>query len=1039
MSFSSLPTKSTGSSILGLSITGETLQARTVHLNEEEIYCSNYVSTRKYSVMTFLPLFLADQFQHCSNIFFLMISLLQQIPDVSPTGRYTTIVPLLFILTVSAFKEIFEDIKRHRADRHENETEAPVYNEHSQTWAMKQWQDIEVGDLVKVSIDGYFPADLLLISSSEPNGVCYVETANLDGENNLKIRRSLTISAECKTGQEVFGRLAGASIICDEPSKRVEEFTGSLKIDDDVHPLTANQILLRGAKLKNTAWVFGLVLYTGHETKLMLNRQPCRVRRARINHTIDRELIYLFIALIIISIVCTTCNILNDISRDPNVWYLSGRENESQYHLVFVTFFILHTHLIPISLQVSLEVVRFFQANFIDCDLNMYDPSTDTRSVAKNSNLNEELGQVRYIFSDKTGTLTQNEMIFKEVSVACQIIQISDTINLQEYLTRGDESSIIFEEFFTTLSVCHTVLPDPKCMGHFESSSPDETALVRGASQVGFKFTKRTQEHVHIEVFDVKKIFKILNILDFTSDRKRMSIIVKCADGLIKLYCKGADTIIYERLRKPQNEEILSTTFKHLNYFATKGLRTLCVAYAILDQEFYHDWKMRYQTALTSIDSDPEELNEILDEIETNLTLLGATAIEDRLQDGVPEAIKLFRNAGIRIWILTGDKRETAINIGRSCNLISEENRLVVFNEESSNAARERLNGLQIDSNDVLVINGRSLKYVLSKNMKDTFVEAAMKASAVICCRVSPLQKAETVSMIQNKTEKVCLAIGDGANDVAMIQMANVGVGISGKEGLQAAHSADYSIPQFRFLVRLIFYHGATSLYRVSRLVCYSFYKNCVFSTIELWFAMRSAWSGQTLFENWSISLFNVWFTSLPPLALGLFDQYYFQSRIVNEKNFFISISDSLLSMRTFVNWIVCSIWHSFILFFVTFGIICNDNLWHSGLSDGGILVFGNFLYTYLVITVSFKAMLECTVIVNFTIFATLASVALWILYLSVDGKLYYFLPFGSEMFGQEIMAFSTATFWLGMFLVPVTALIPDILYRIYRREKHSY
>ncbi|KAK5000308.1 phospholipid transporting ATPase, partial [Cryomyces antarcticus] len=324
-------------------------------------------------------------------------------------------------------------------------------------------------------------------------------------------------------------------------------------------------------------------------------------------------------------------------------------------------------------------------------------------------------------------------------------------------------------------------------------------------------------------------------------------------DGKIMLFCKGADSIIYSRLRRGEQPELRRATAEHLELFAREGLRTLCIAQRELAEEEYQLWNKQHDIAASSVQDRDEKLEKISDAIERELTLLGGTAIEDRLQDGVPDAIALLASAGIKLWVLTGDKVETAINIGFSCNLLSTEMDLIVFkvDEDKPERAGAELDRLLATFNKTgsdeelkaakknheppapthaLVIDGDSLKHVLDDELRQKFLLLCKECKSVLCCRVSPSQKAAVVQMVKNGLDVITLSIGDGANDVAMIQEAHVGVGIAGEEGRQAVMSSDYAIGQFRFLTRLVLVHGRWSYRRLAETIANFFYKNIVWT-----------------------------------------------------------------------------------------------------------------------------------------------------------------------------------------------------------------
>lgn len=1033
------------------------------------IHVSNRITTAKYGYSTFLPKFFLEQFRRYSNIFFIFIALFQQIPNVSPTGRYTTLVPLICILGVSALKELFEDYKRHKADRKVNESNILVLNRTQLDWDLKRWKDVKVGDIIKCIGESFFPSDMLLLASSENGGMCYIETANLDGETNLKIRQSLASTSTCTTPVLLEETLNDAIIECDPPNAKLYEFEGRLIMPNgaDTYPIGPDNILLRGAKLKNTSWVYGAVLYTGHESKLMKNSlAETPIKQSRLEKMTNVQILWLVFMLLTTGFLSA---VFSQIWTSGNThWYIfEGSEITFNFGMTYLTFVILYNNLVPISLQVSLEVVRTFQAHFINSDEEMYDKETNTYAMARTSNLNEELGQVRYILSDKTGTLTKNIMKFKKCSVNGHMYDDS-TFNLlaevaqneipSDYQTAINDNNNLIDgpdqnreasksaghsnlvcEFLTLLAVCHTVVPEQDSEaqrrslersngdeeGEYESdlpkkksrhkkhhdkhntamktfkktedgeqsvseisdeahpkdknmdsstspnsssasassivyhaASPDEAALVRGAQIIGFEFCNRTPDSVYVNKFGRIECYQVLHVFEFDSFRKRMSVVVRSPDNKIKIYTKGADTVIYERLA---DDTLTHATSQHLQRFAHDGFRTLCCAYAIIDQAKYEDWAPRYKKAnLLSGEDKTRKVETCVAELEANLTLLGATAIEDRLQDEVPETIDTLLRAGISFWLLTGDKQETAINIGFACKLLSRNMPLIIVNEDSLDATRDLLARTSSTPDSALVIDGRSLEYALTPDLRMDFMRIALDCKSVICCRVSPFQKAEMVQLVKELTGEVALAIGDGANDVAMIRTANIGVGISGSEGLQAAHSADYTISQFRFLARLLLVHGSWSMTRLRQMILYSFYKNIALYIVEFWFAIVSGWSGQTIFERWTIGLYNVIFTAAPPFALGVFDRRCSAETMLKNPHLYkVHIDNQSYTTRSFWTWIATAFWHSLLLFWFTYLIIDHDTLWSDGKSDGGYLVFGNILYTYVVVTVCLKAGLE--------------------------------------------------------------------------------
>uniref|UniRef100_A0A8C4GME5 Phospholipid-transporting ATPase n=1 Tax=Dicentrarchus labrax TaxID=13489 RepID=A0A8C4GME5_DICLA len=966
--------------------------ARTVLLNRPQNtkFCDNHVSTTKYGVLTFLPRFLYEQIRRAANAFFLFIALMQQIPDVSPTGRYTTLVPLIFILTVAGIKEIIEDYVSTRAP--------PAL-----------WAGVAVGDIVKVTNGQHLPADMVIVSSSEPQAMCYTETSNLDGETNLKIRQGLPLTAGAQTLEDLMA-LSGR-LECEGPNRHLYDFTGTLRLENqNPAPLGPDQVLLRGAQLRNTQWVAGIVVYTGHDSKLMQNSTKAPLKRSNVERVTNMQILVLFGILLVMALVSSVgAAIWNREHTEDACWYLSrAGDISTNFAYNLLTFIILYNNLIPISLLVTLEVVKFTQALFINWDVEMYYSETDTPAMARTSNLNEELGQVKYLFSDKTGTLTCNVMHFKKCTIAGITYGSFDDPTLIQNIEKNHPTSPQICEFLTMMAVCHTVVPErEEDQIIFQASSPDEGALVKGAKGLGFVFTARTPHSVIIEARGKEMSYELLNVLEFSSNRKRMSVVVRTPDGKLRLYCKGADNVIFERLTEVSQYKDL--TLAHLEAFATEGLRTLCFAYVDLEEDAYQEWLKEYNRISTVLKDRAQKLEECYELLEKNLMLLGATAIEDRLQAGVPETIATLMRADIKIWVLTGDKQETAINIGYSCRLVTHGMSLIIVNEDSLDATRATLtthcsslgDSLRKENELALIIDGQTLKYALSFELRQAFLDLALSCKAVICCRVSPLQKSEIVDMVKKHVKAITLAIGDGANDVGMIQTAHVGVGISGNEGMQATNSSDYSIAQFSYLEKLLLVHGAWSYNRVTKCILYCFYKNVVLYIIELWFAFVNGFSGQILFERWCIGLYNVIFTALPPFTLGIFDRPCSQQNMLRFPQLY-RITQNAEGFNTKVFWGHCinALIHSIILFWFPLKMLEHDSSFSDGQGNDYLFV-GNMVYTYVVVTVCLKAGMETTAWTRFSHLAVWGSMVLWMVFFAVYSAIWPTIPIAPDMLGQ--------------------------------------
>lgn len=1054
-----------------------TLGPRIIFLNNPPAnaankYIDNHVSTAKYNVITFLPKFLFEQFSKFANIFFLFTAALQQIPGLSPTNQYTTIAPLLVVLLVSAVKEAIEDYKRKQADTGLNQSKARVLR--GSEFTDTKWIDVAVGDIIRVESEEPFPADLVLLASSEPEGLCYIETANLDGETNLKIKQGLPETSAMVSPSEL-ARLGG-KIKSEQPNSSLYTYEATVTMQtgggEKELPLSPEQLLLRGATLRNTPWVHGVVVFTGHETKLMRNATAAPIKRTKVEKKLNNLVLLLVLLLLILSIISTVGDLVQRRVEKDALIYLELEDvtdADTVVRTIFkdlVTYWVLFSSLVPISLFVTLELVKLWHAVLINDDLDMYHDKTDTPANCRTSSLVEELGMVEYVFSDKTGTLTCNMMEFKQCTIGG--IQYADEVPEDRRATIEDgvevglhdfkrlrenleshESAWAIDHFLTLLSTCHTVIPerDEKQGGKikYQAASPDEGALVAGAVELGYQFTARKPRSVIIEAGGQELEYELLAVCEFNSTRKRMSTIYRCPDGKIRVYCKGADTVILERLG--DNNSHVDATLRHLEEYASEGLRTLCLAVREIPEQEFQEWYQVFEQAQTTVGGNrAEELDKAAEIVEHDFYLLGATAIEDRLQDGVPETIHTLQQAGIKVWVLTGDRQETAINIGMSCKLLSEDMMLLIVNEETAEATREnlqkKLDAIRTQADGTieletlaLIIDGKSLTYALEKDMEKLFLDLAVMCKAVICCRVSPLQKALVVKVVKKyQKESILLAIGDGANDVSMIQAAHIGVGISGMEGLQAARSADVAIAQFRYLRKLLLVHGAWSYQRVSKTILFSFYKNIALYMTQFWYTFRNVFSGQVIFESWILSLYNVFFTVLPPLVLGILDQFisarlldrYPQLYHMGQRNEFFNLRVSAQSLAN-------AIYHSLILY------IGGELFWYGDLmlGDGRIAghwVWGTALYGAVLLTVLGKAALITSNWTKYHVLAIPGSMAFWYAFTAAYGVVAPMVDVSPEYHGVIPILYTNPVFWLQMPALAVLCLLRDVAWKFAKR-----
>ncbi|RUS90719.1 hypothetical protein EGW08_001523 [Elysia chlorotica] len=1100
------------------------IKVNNPEFNAEFEYANNYISTSKYNVVTFLPKNLFEQFQRLANAYFLGLLVLQLIPAVSSLAPIATVIPLVFVLTISAVKEAIDDFQRHRSDDAVNNRRSYVLR--NGEIVEERWHKVSVGDIIMLNNNDYIAADLLLLSTSEPHSLCYIETAELDGETNLKVRQALPDTSGL--GNDLTKLAAfDAEIVSEPPNNRLMKFEGKMMWNGNTYSLDNEKILLRGCILRNTQWCYGLVVFAGRDTKLMMNSGKAIFKRTNIDRLMNFLIIGIFLFLVSMCLICSiACAIWETITGYDFQAYLpwesfvptdQERGSGTIATLVFLSYIIILNTVVPISLYVSVEIIRLAHSLWINWDLKMYYEKKDAPAKARTTTLNEELGQIEYIFSDKTGTLTQNIMTFNKCSINGRsfgdpVDAEGNVIEITERTRRVDlswnpysekdfeffDSSLIDEIqndspltklFFTLLALCHTVMPEVKENGELEyqAQSPDEGALVSAARNFGFVFKSRTPNTITIEVQGHEETYELLNILDFDNVRKRMSVIVKKGNK-IQLLSKGADTIMFDLLDS-KSDELKELTTHHLNDFAQTGLRTLVLAYKDISERYYSEWKSRQHAASLAMEGRDDKLAALFEEIEQDMTLIGATAIEDKLQDGVPETIANLALAGIKIWVLTGDKQETAINIGYSCRLLTDEMeepfiidadtqeeveaQMKQALEDIDNAKNSRprqgggIPGLHSGGGDssgqyrngsakmesslgssthtagengnvanpeeeygdfALVINGHSLAHALKPELELTLLNLGCMCKAVICCRVTPLQKALVVDLVKRHKKSITLAIGDGANDVSMIKMAHIGIGISGQEGMQAVLASDYSLAQFAYLERLLLVHGRWSYLRMCKFLRYFFYKNFAFTLCHFWFAFFCGFSAQTLFDPYFISLYNVFYTSLPVLVLGIFDKDVGDDFCIRyPKLYEPGIQNMLFNKKMFSYSVVEGVISSLVLFFIPYGTF-NVGLDTYGREAVDVQSLGTVVAAGLVVTANLRCALDTSYWTGFNHFVIWGS----IIYYFCFHLAFYSDAIQYEYSGVALKVFALPAFWFCVLITSTILILPMVAYRFY-------
>ena len=1225
------------------------------------------------------------------NIIFLFTSILSCIKILSTKSVTSALIPFLMVIAIGLIMDLIEELKRYRNDLETNGSSTKIYR--NQKFRNIKWSEIKVGNLIKVKKNEMIPADLFVICSSNTDCSFYLQTSNLDGETNLKKREVLTSTQkifyknkdkEKNYLEKTFNiyndkEEENCYINVEPPNRNIYKINGLLFLNGEKIVFNKTNVAIRGAILKNTKFIYGIVIYTGEETKIMQNFIKPKSKFSYLDKLVNDIVLVIIIIRIIYVLVFMGIGLYyryrympdydkNKLGYEYIFYYrhFNGKneKNNSLENLKYFTaHFILSQTLLPTSVCVLLAITKVIQSLFLE---NL-EPSLRRKPGQKmkcfSSELLGELGSVKYIFCDKTGTLTKNQTQFKACSIFTSLFDESSGKSQTEnnstqaqnnfYSNNSSSKSKSFlrsystyfsldfnyntlldklklknipldvkniencpfnnqgeamEEFVLNMALNHDIVVDDYKKESnnkeikYQGTNPDEITLVGAAGELGYIFTGKKKNIISVErkIFspdgkkensEIKRYQELLKI-PFRSERKRSTIIVKdLKTNIIKLYIKGSDTKIFEKINKYSQESILEITREHIDNFARSGLRTLCYAFKTIPENNFNSWFSRYNEVKQNFSADKEQLEEdLIEEIEKDCYLLGATALEDQMQDNVKKDIQEFIEAGINFWMLTGDKMETAESIGYGIKLFDADTEVYKIKIKNGNGEEEIIrrmeeikrkikevqsdlskivigdghinkgkkmdfitkfnmfekriknnikviyeekeedennNQIQVNDNDLhnrirsgnqmlengadialplehntinnnkkklnkaneslknikkiiinfkneelnkdkkrevenmsifrfmidnqyfensnldlenftiiknkvehpnlvysfdseksnynsisekkdieneennkyiskeipksskriiikrniklentntnskdsefqneteknllkqkqrkktnlpikendfldyfdkcisklreiffiqqrafflfkipylyglineekdpltediqkkdwkeklnlrnylmkikikysLIINGECIKYCISEKSSDLFWFLIQHSRSIICCGCSPIEKAQIVKFVKNHTKETTLAIGDGENDVNMIKEADVGIGIFGKEGSQAAFNSDYAFSEFQYLKQLLFVNGRFTLLRNTYFLNIFFFKNFVYTLMGIIMTFYSLYSGNFFYDEFYDSMFNTFVSILPIICFSVIDE----------------------------------------------------------------------------------------------------------------------------------------------------------------------
>lgn len=760
------------------------LKARTIYIGQRptEKFPPNVIRNQKYNIITFLPFVLFQQFKYFLNLYFLVMALSQLIPSLRLGLLYTYWGPLGFVLTITIIREAVDDFRRYQRDKEVNSqkyTRLVQRNDGSVTTESVPSSKLKVGDLVIIEKEQRVPADLVLLRTTDRTGSCFIRTDQLDGETDWKLRIAVPLTQKLENDRRIFD--IKATLYVEKPWHDIHNFIGTFK--SDINPQD------EGLNIENTLWAntvlasgtaLGVVLYTGSETRSVMNNSQPRSKAGLLDIEINQLTKLLFCAVVALALVMMC------LKGFMGPWY--------KYMFRFVLLF---SYIIPLSLRVNLDMGKAFYSWQMQRDPEM------PGCVVRCTTIPEELGRISYLLSDKTGTLTQNSMVFKKLHIGGQNCFVTERFNVIRQAVaahfsgssdanlggkRSDQQEIY--EAVKAVALCHNVTPvyekrgdnepldplesqsemddeywgtRPACVS-YQASSPDEIALVKWSEEVGLALSQRDINNMQLRTpANTTLDFTILQMFPFTSESKRMGIIVKNkTSGELMFYMKGADVVMRNIVFHQDwlDEEVTN--------MAREGLRTLVVAKKSLTPDQYFDFESKYNKAKALSTDRASAMSSVLAHLERDMELVCVTGVEDKLQDNVKTTLETLHNAGVKIWMLTGDKLETAICIAKSSMLVSRNEELFVFDNVSSRTeAHDQINAARKKQNCVIVLTGSTLEYCLNF-YKSEFMDLACRSPSVVCCRCSPTQKALVVTLIQEHTGKRTAAVGDGGDYTLM-------------------------------------------------------------------------------------------------------------------------------------------------------------------------------------------------------------------------------------------------------------------------------
>ena len=1113
----------------------------------ESQYVGNKVSSTRYTLISLLPKNLFEQFQRSANLWFLLVSIFQLIPfEINPVDSWTTVVPLSILIGLTLCKDAYNDYNRAKDDRKTNSTAYTCWN--GVKFEDTMCEKLLVGNIVLIN-EGYkFPADIVVLGAKSERNF-FLDTSGILGETDLRPKKAVSEThslIQSIDKEYVLSRMAGV-ITFEQPNNDFNNFRGKLKLSGHPRALdlfTAN-MAYRGSTLYGTEWVIGVVVYTGLETKTYLNIRSPPKKTSQLERKINLWVAYLLLILLLLVIFSVLASRYMSVKMFGTT---SDLEN-------FVMFTILYNNIIPISLFVTMDMLRIFQVIFIQ---RYFHKAVDF----KIGDVNENLGQIEYLLTDKTGTITENELklqvcvisnvtymrkdeesdrshtiIDEEKPVFTRIFSESSSAllhksessravfsdrpqtiftKLKQNLYR-DDSQIAYQ-YVKCLALCNTINPDD---GKFVGISADEAALVEAASDLGVKLVQRNRIQCEIESLGVREVYSIMASVPFSSSRKKSRVLVKKGNEFT-LYVKGS----LSEMLKILDENSVEATEAQEQFTSKMGYRTIVLGYKKIDPDTAENFVSKVENAKHIPVNSEGRIEMLFQDLEKDLNVLGIAGLEDLVTPDTINTVELLQRAGIKIWMLSGDNEGSTISTAKKSTLFKNEAQIIslsgikthlqcvkqlmrninrhIFNDyteiagsrnhsvkkspakmsmshkldseeslqlnekqcEKNPAAAEEENnnaelmlsqhplfqnitssGVSISSFLSRMFFPNSVQYVLSVD-RVSFMTAMENDDArkLFCCLLFgassvcfhgllPLDKSKIVNLVKENFSfrPITLAVGDGNGDIPMIQAADVGIGMRSKENSQAGNYSDIVITHFSQLRELLLVHGHWNYSRMSRSILLFIYKNASLTVVIFAYIFFSDYSGVSIFQSSLIVGYNIGFTSLPILALGVFDEDMPAKKILEYPELYSQGQNQMLfNWRKMLYFLLLSSIDGIIIP-VFVGYNTRSTLNSSGYAEDQNII-GSSIYIALVFTVLLQIALETYCFSLLYILSHLLSVVI------LAGYIWFITDIGmnnTDLIGTGEEIIGTPSILLAIFIVPLVILAIHQAYSQYAAVFH--